>query len=139
MLVEDESTDTILLFLETLRNRDYVASMARAAQLADKSVIVYKLGKSELGQELAKSHTGALAGSDVAFNAFIKDIGVARVHHFETLIEAPNLFRKAKVKAGKRIGVVTTTGGGGAMVIDSLSNFGIEVVEPGLDLSLIHI
>ena len=135
MLVEDESTDTILLFLETLRNRDYVASMARAAQLAGKSVIVYKLGKSELGQELAKSHTGALAGSDVAFNAFIKHIGVARVHHFETLIEAPNLFRKGKVKAGKRIGVVTTTGGGGAMVIDSLSNFGIEVVEPGLDIA----
>jgi len=135
MLVEDNNTKIILLFLETLRNSESVATMARAARLAGKPLIVYKLGKSELGQELAKSHTGALAGSDAAFNAFIKHIGIARVDYFETLIEVPNLFRKSITKAGKRIGVVTTTGGGGAMVIDSLSNFGIKVVEPGLDIS----
>ena len=135
MLVADKNTETILLFLETLRNSESVATMARAARLAGKPLIVYKLGKSELGQELAKSHTGALAGSDAAFNAFLKYNGIARVDQFETLIEVPNLFRKYKKNSKKRVGVVTTTGGGGAMVIDSLSNLGVDIVAPGLKIS----
>ena len=103
MLVADKNTETILLFLETLRNSESVATMARAARLAGKPLIVYKLGKSELGQALAKSHTGALAGSDAAFNAFLKHNGIARVYQFETLIEVPNLFRKHKKTLKKEL------------------------------------
>ena len=69
MLVDDVNTDTIILFLETLRNSNEIAEMARLAYSSGKAVITYKLGKSDLGKELAKSHTGAIAGSDEAFNA----------------------------------------------------------------------
>ena len=135
MLVDDIKTDTIILFLETLRNSDEVAIMARSAYAAGKSVIAYKLGKSDLGKELAMSHTGAIAGFDDAFNAFTKFNGISRVEIFETLIEAPNLFKNRQLPLGKRVGIATTTGGGGAMVIESISNSGIEIIDPGKPMS----
>ena len=137
MLVNDPNTETIILFLETLRNSNEVAEMSRMAHAAGKQIICYKLGKSELGKELAKSHTGAIAGNDDAFNAFINYHGIARVEIFETLIEIPNLFRKKKKSESKRVGIVTTTGGGGAMVVENLSGSDIEIVDPGLPIQKI--
>ena len=135
MLVDDDDTDTIILFLETLRNSSEVAEMAHLAHKSGKAIITYKLGKSDLGKELAKSHTGAIAGSDEAFNAFIKYNGMSRVQIFETLIEVPNLFKNKVIAKGKRIGFATTTGGGGAMVVESISNSDIEVINPGPSMS----
>ena len=137
MLVNDPNTDTIILFLETLRNSNEVAEMSRMAHAAGKQIICYKLGKSELGKELAKSHTGAIAGNDDAFNAFINYNGIARVETFETLIEIPNLFKNKKKPVSKRVGIVTTTGGGGAMVIENLSGSDIEIVDPGQSIKKI--
>ena len=134
MLVNDPNTETIILFLETLRNSNEVAEMSRMAHSVGKQIICYKLGKSELGKELAKSHTGAIAGNDDAFNAFINYHGIARVEIFETLIEIPNLFKNKKKPATKRVGVVTTTGGGGAMVVESLSDGNIEILDPSLSI-----
>ena len=130
MLIDDNDTHTIILFLETLRNSQEVSEMARLAYASGKSVITYKLGKSDLGKELAKSHTGAIAGSDEAFNAFVKYNGIKRVEIFESLIEIPNLFKNKILPVGKRIAIVTTTGGGGAMVVESLSGTEIEVIDP---------
>ena len=135
MLVDDVDTDTIILFLETLRNSSEVAEMAHLAHKSGKAIITYKLGKSDLGKELAKSHTGAIAGSDEAFNAFIKYNGMSRVQIFETLIEVPNLFKNKVIAKGKRIGIATTTGGGGAMVVESISSSDIEVINPGPSMS----
>ena len=135
MLVNDPNTETIILFLETLRNSNEVLEMSRMAHAAGKQIICYKLGKSELGKELAKSHTGAIAGNDDAFNAFLKFHGIARVEIFETLIEIPNLFRNKKKAETKKIGIVTTTGGGGAMVVENLPDEDIEIIEPGLSIS----
>ena len=130
MLIDDNDTHTIILFLETIRNSQEVSEMARLAYASGKSVITYKLGKSDLGKELAKSHTGAIAGSDEAFNAFVKYNGIKRVEIFESLIEIPNLFKNKILPVGKRIAIVTTTGGGGAMVVESLSGTDIEVIDP---------
>lgn len=128
MLVDDANTDAILLFLETLRSREAVVAMARRADAADKPVIAYKLGRSEVGQALAQSHTGAIAGSDATFDAFVRQHGIARVQTFEALIEAAPLFIGRPPPAGRRVTVATTTGGGAAMVIDNLGALGIEVL-----------
>ena len=137
MLVNDPNTETIILFLETLRNSNEVAEMSRMAHATGKQIICYKLGKSELGKELAKSHTGAIAGNDDAFNAFINHNGIARVEIFETLIEIPNLFKNKQKPESKRVGIVTTTGGGGAMVVEGLSGSDIEIIDPGLSIQKI--
>jgi acyl-CoA synthetase (NDP forming) len=130
LLVDDPHTDAILLFMETLRDADRLAQAARRAHAAGKPVIVCKLGRSEIGQELAKSHTGAIAGSDATFDAFCRRNGIARVSMFESLIDVPALLVNRPPAGGKRVAVATTTGGGAAMVVDSMAMAGLEISGP---------
>ncbi|OAF17034.1 6-carboxyhexanoate--CoA ligase [Bradyrhizobium centrolobii] len=123
-----------LLFLESLRHAEDLRSFAVEAARRKKPVVAYKLGRSEQAAELALSHTGALAGEDDIAAAFLADCGIARVENFETLIEALPLLSRVPIGAVRnrapRVGVLTTTGGGAAMVVDGLALRGINVVKP---------
>ncbi|TAJ25268.1 MAG: CoA-binding protein [Reyranella sp.] len=130
LLVDDPKTDAILLFMETLRDGERLARAARRAHEAGKPVIAYKLGRSDIGQELAKSHTGAIAGSDATFDAFCRRHGIARVSMFESLIDVPMLLANRPASRGKRVAVATTTGGGAAMVVDNMAIAGLDIADP---------
>ena len=129
ILVDDPNTQAILLFLETIRDPSSLATMARRAFDSGKPVIVYKIGRSEAGRELALSHSGALAGDDRAADAFFRQHGMIRVGMLETLFELPALVMGQKPMTGKRVGVLTTTGGGAATVVDQLGAKGIELIS----------
>jgi len=132
MLVEDPDVDAVLLFLEAIRAPEKLAAAARRAHALGKPIIAFKLGRSSFGAELAGSHTGALAGSDAAADAFFRANGIARVTMIEALLEAPALFigRKPLANPRRTISVMTTTGGGGAMAVDALGVAGIETCAP---------
>ena len=130
LLVDDPRTDAILLFMETLRDGERLARAARRAHAAGKPVIAYKLGRSSIGQELAKSHTGAIAGSDATFDAFCRRHGIARVSMFESLVDVPALLVDRPPVRGKRVAVATTTGGGAAMVVDNMAMAGLDIADP---------
>ena len=87
LLADDPDTRVILLFLETVRDAERLAAAARRAHGAGKPMVAYKLGRSALGEALARSHTGALAGTDAALDAYFRDCGILRVDMLETLIE----------------------------------------------------
>jgi acyl-CoA synthetase (NDP forming) len=120
MLVDDPKTECILLFLETIRHEPAFTAMVRRAYEAGKPVVVYKIGRSEAAQEFTASHTGAIAGTDSAVDAYFKHHGVVRVDQFETLLEMPNLLLGRRPRPGKRVSILTTTGGGGGMTVDRL-------------------
>jgi acyl-CoA synthetase (NDP forming) len=130
LLVDDPHTKTILLFMETLRDADKLGHAARRAYAAGKKVVVYKLGRSEVGQDLAASHTGAMAGSDEMADAFFRAHGILRVDTLENLFELPALVADQKPSKRHRVAVMTTTGGGAASVVDRLGTLGVEVVGP---------
>ena len=129
-LVDDPHTEAILLFMETIRGADHLARAARAAYAAGKPMIVYKLGRSSVGQDLAASHTGALAGDDAVADAFFRAHGILRVDTLENLFELPPLLRGQRPATRHLVAVMTTTGGGAASVADRLGSFGVEVVGP---------
>lgn len=129
-LVDDPHTGAILLFLETIRDADHLAHAARRAFAAGKPVIVYKLGRSAVGQDLAASHTGALAGADEVADAFFRAHGMVRVDTLENLFELPTLLANQKPARSHRVAAMTTTGGGAALVVDRLGTLGIDVVPP---------
>jgi len=110
MLVDDPHTSAILLFMETIRDAGHLARAGRAAYEAGKPIIVYKLGRSEAGQDMAASHTGAMAGSDEMADAFFRAHGMLRVDMLETLFELPALLTNQKPRPRHRIAVMTTTG-----------------------------
>jgi acyl-CoA synthetase (NDP forming) len=130
LLVDDPKTKAILLFMETLRDGERLARAARRAHEAGKPVVAYKLGRSDIGQELAKSHTGAIAGSDATFDAFCRRHGIARVSMFESLVDVPALLVDRPRTTGKRVAVATTTGGGAAMVVDNMAVAGLDIADP---------
>jgi len=130
MLIDDPSTEAILLFLETVRNADGLAAMARRAYEAGKPVVAFRVGRSDVGQQLAASHTGALVGSGAALDAFLRDIGVVRVDTLDALLEIAPLLAGQRPPAGRRVSVLSTTGGGGALVIDSMGSHRIEIAPP---------
>jgi acyl-CoA synthetase (NDP forming) len=132
--LDDPEITGYMLFLESIRHARDLRTFALAAAEWGKPVVAYKLGRSAAAAELALSHTGALAGEDDVAAAFLADCGIARVFNFETLLESLLLLQRMPARAAgvqsKRVGVVTTTGGGAAMVVDELSVRGIDVVKP---------
>ena len=138
LLVDDPETKVILLFLETIRDAASLARASDRAFAAGKPVVAYKLGRSHLGEVLARSHTGALAGSDAAVDAYFQRCGIVRVDMLETLIEiVPLLIDRAPMALQTRppcIAVVTTTGGGAASVVDRLGTLGMQTFTPDADL-----
>lgn len=133
--LDDPDIDSYVLFLESLHEGAALRQFAQEAAKRGKPVVAYKLGRSAAAAEMAATHTGALAGEDDVAEAFLQDLGIARVSQFETLLEAMPLARRFALGAsgGKkslRVGVVTTTGGGAAMVVDQLGVRGIEVQAP---------
>jgi len=135
VLVSDEQTSVILLFLETIRDASRLAQALARARAAGKPVITYKLGRSEQGDALAQSHTGALAGNDKAVDSFLKAHGVLRVHQLETLFEIIPLaltYKRPRLppKQALRVAVITTTGGGAATVVDNLGLASGVAVSP---------
>lgn len=137
--LDDPAIDGYLLFLESLRHGDKLRAFALEAARRGKPVIAYKLGRSAAAAEMAATHTGALAGEDDIADAFLKDLGIARVGVLEALLEAFPLARRIPLHGAgaplRRVGVVTTTGGGAAMVVDQLGIRDV-VVEPASPATL---
>ncbi len=134
--LDDPAVGGYLLFLETMRHAPRLREFALAAAARGKPVIAYKLGRSAAAAELAVSHTGALAGEDDVAAAFLRDCGIARVETIDALVEGlPLVARLPLARRGHapRVGVVTTTGGGAAMVVDQLGVRGIAVEGPSAE------
>jgi len=131
-LLDDPGVDVVCLFLEAIRAPDQLALAARKAHALGKPIVALKLGRSPFGAELAASHTGALAGTDAAADAFFRAHGILRVTMLEALLELPALVagRRAPVRSHRAVGVMTTTGGGGALAVDALGVRGIEARRP---------
>jgi len=131
-LLDDPDVATVCLFLEALRAPEQLAAAARKAHRLGKPIVALKLGRSPFGAELATSHTGALAGSDAAADAFFRAHGILRVSMLEALLELPMLVagRGPPAQAHRAVGVMTTTGGGGALAVDALGVLGIEARRP---------
>ena len=124
----DPSTSAILLYLESIRERRKFMSAGRAAARV-KPVLAIKSGRGELGAKAAHSHTGALAGSDVVFDAAIRRAGMLRVYNFNELFGAvETLARGAPVK-GERLALLTNGGGPGVMAVDELTLQGGRLAE----------
>ena len=129
-LSSDDATQIILLYLEGLRDAQKFAAAAKKARQAGKVLIVYKIGKSEIGARSAASHTGAMAGEDRIYDQFFKQNEVLRAHHFSDLMDFPVALQNGKRLRGNRIAILTSSGGAGTLVADNLGLMGFEMPLP---------
>ena len=94
-----------------------------------KLVTFQKVGCTAVGATAAASHTGALVGEDRVYDGVFKQHGVVRVDDVEQMNALVLLHAAGRLPAGKNIGVITISGGGGVMVADKCPQYGLEVVR----------
>jgi acyl-CoA synthetase (NDP forming) len=132
-LLEDEGTRVVALFLEGIRQPDRFWTLAERAQEAGKPLVALKVGRSPGGRRAALAHTGALAGDDAVVDAALRQMGVIRVRSLEELLVTAHLLGYWGPLPGRRMGVVSASGGACDIVVDRADEEGLEVAEFGPD------
>ncbi|MBN2266340.1 MAG: acetate--CoA ligase family protein, partial [Candidatus Aminicenantes bacterium] len=118
-LGEDESTKSILLYIESIPDARKFMTAARAFARM-KPIVAYKAGRFPESAAAAASHTGALAGEDAVFDAAFERMGVARVFDIGEIFDCADLVGRPKVPTGPRLAILTNAGGPGVMATDAL-------------------
>jgi acyl-CoA synthetase (NDP forming) len=126
-LVEDDNTRVICLFLEEISDPERFGRAAEEADRAGKPIVVLKVGSSQAGQEAALAHTGSVAGDDAVVDAVLRQLNVIRVTSLEELLCTGALLGYDRWPRGRRMGVLSTSGGACDIIADRASDQGIEI------------
>ena len=130
----DESTDLMLLYLESFGNPRKFGRIARRVA-REKPILAVKSGRSAAGARAASSHTGALlASSDVTVDSLFEQAGVIRTDTLAELFDVATLLASQPIPSGRRVAIVTNAGGPGIMCADACESRGLEVVPLGDDV-----
>jgi acetate---CoA ligase (ADP-forming) len=124
----DDRTGVILMYVENFGNPGHFTMLAREITRR-KPIIVVKSGRSSAGARAASSHTGALAGGDVAIDALLTQSGVIRVDTVEELFDLAMAFSHQPIPRGNRVAIVTNAGGPGIIIADACEANGLDVAE----------
>lgn len=135
-MADDPATTVVALYLETIRNVEKFRRAAARVIAAGKSIVAYKVGRSETGAQSAVSHTGALAGADKVYDALFKQLGIIRAQTFADLLDIPAALSQGRVLAGQRVAIVTSTGGAATIVADNVGLAGLEMPSPDPETAL---
>ncbi len=126
-LNDDDETEIILMYIEGTRDgRRLLDTMKKVNK--NKPIIVLKGGKGAGGQKAAKSHTGNIAGSYMAYHAAFKQAKVIEADGLYELFDIVKVFNQPKPK-GNRVGIITNGGGMGIITTDHVEKEGLVLAE----------
>jgi acyl-CoA synthetase (NDP forming) len=128
-MVQDTSTDVILLFIEGIRDVEKFLAAARRAAEAGKPVIVTKVGRSGAGERAAASHTASMAGWSAAYDAVFAKYGFIVSNDLDEAVTIAAVLTTNPMPQGDRVGVLTVSGGAGIWGADTVSMQGLQVPE----------
>ncbi|MBI5231777.1 MAG: acetate--CoA ligase family protein [Coriobacteriales bacterium] len=127
---DDDAVSVVGAYLESVSDGDaFVRAAGDLAQV--KPLLVLKAGSSDAGARAVSSHTGSLAGSDVAYDAALHATGALRVRDIEELLDGLSAFAMQPIPAGRGVAILTNAGGLGVLATDAAERFGVELA--GLD------
>lgn len=126
-MVEHDATKAIAMFTETVADPErYVAALDRAADLG-KPVIVLKVGKAERARRAITSHTGGLAGDARVFSEVLRAHRAIEVEDFDELVEMLAVTQGHPWPTGRRLGVITSSGGMAELILDRATALGLDL------------
>ncbi len=127
-LADDPQTDVILLYLEDLEEPKEFTELARDIS-EKKPILAIKSGRTREGAAAAASHTGALAGSDEAYDSLFEQSGVLRVESLQELFDYAIALAHQPLPRGNKIAIVTNAGGPGIIATDAAVRHGLEIAS----------
>ena len=128
-LANDPQTSVIVAYLESITEGDAFMEVAEETAKT-KPVIVLKVGVTQAGARAASSHTGSLAGADMAYWAAFRRSGVIRAENFEALFDYALAFSTQPLPERERVAIITNAGGPGIMAADAAELVGLTMVAP---------
>jgi acyl-CoA synthetase (NDP forming) len=126
-LVDDDKTRVICLFLEEIGEPDRFADAAEKAARAGKPIVALKTGSSPAGQLAALAHTGSVVGDDAVVDAVLRQFNVIRVTSIEEMLGTAGLLGYDRWPRGRRMGVLTASGGACGIIADRANAEGIKI------------
>jgi len=128
-LAGDAETSVVALYIESVRSgREFMDALEACCRA--KPVVVIKAGRTSVGKRATASHTGSMAGSDAVYDAAIRQSGAIRVRSVDDLIDQCIAFSSLPPARGRRMLIVTNSGGPGVLAADQAEEAGLEVGEP---------
>lgn len=130
-LLGDDNTHVVLGFVEGFRTPEKFAHVASRAATLRKPLVLAKVGGSEAGAEAAASHTASLAGSHRAYQAMFRRYGIVPGRDADAMIDiaAGFAYFRDRLPKGKRVAILTPSGGAGIWLADVCEAHGLEVPE----------
>jgi len=129
-LADDPDTEIIVAYAEGVRHGAAMRAALTHASDVGKPVLFLKSGRSEVGAAAVTSHTAALAGADRIYSALFNQLGVVRVASAEELVDAAYVTRRCPLPAGRRLLILTISGGAGVQMADAAADYAISVPSP---------
>lgn len=125
-LKNDPETKVVAIYVESVKDgREFMDTVKEVA--AVKPVVIVKSGRSSFGQRAAMSHTGSMAGADNVFDAAIKQCGAIRANTLKEMFDICKGFSLMEDMKGRKVAVVTNSGGPGVMSTDKAEEVGLDI------------
>jgi len=130
-LVADDAVHVIMLYIEAVGDGAAFTQLAAGAAERGKHLVVLRSGRSEVGQKAAASHTGAMLGNNAGFDLTAARYGVTLVDDLDELLAVAAAKARLAPMRGRRVAVITTSGGAGSLAADRCADYGLELPELG--------
>ena len=125
---QDDEIKVVGLHVEGVKDATRFLQMAQRVA-RKKPIVMLKVGRNEWTAQAVQSHTGSLVGEDEIWDVALKQAGVTRVNDVEELSDTIKAFYALPLMRGRRIGIVTYTGGLGIIGMDACQKYGLEVAQ----------
>jgi acyl-CoA synthetase (NDP forming) len=132
-LAENPDVDVIAVYAEGIREAPGLIAALEAARAAKKPVVMQKVGRSELGEKAAKSHTASIAGDDAVTEAVMAEFGVYRARNSEEMLDIAHTATRKIYPVSNTLGVITVSGGAGVLISDVAEGLGLAMPEMPLE------
>lgn len=128
-MLGSSETRAVLGYVEQIRDGGAFARAARAGLEAGKPIVLIKVGRSSIGARAAQSHTGALAGPYARYKAVFEQYGVIAVDSVDEMMDVSQLIQYGVAPEGRRLGILSISGGAGVLLADAAEETGLEVPQ----------
>jgi acyl-CoA synthetase (NDP forming) len=128
-LIEQERIRAVVMYVEAFKQPAKFLAAARRAAALGKPIVMAKVGRSDAGSRAARSHTGAMASPRAVVDAVLDAAGIVQADEQQQLLDIAAVFAGNPLPRGRRVGIVSISGGTAAWLADACSAAGLEVPE----------
>ena len=126
---QDEDSKAIAVFAESVREIPKFREACLLAAEREKPIVLLKTGRSDRAKRVTHGHTAAVQGDDDAYDALFREVGVIRVSNLDDLFLIPNLIVHTPKPRGRRVGVISASGGLAGLAADDCDRLGLTMAE----------